>query len=179
MPRLEAALEPASGRALVAAGVVPAGVVAVVDFTAPVADVAVVGVVGVVGVVDLALAPVLAGAAAPVVRVSTAAVVPEVDPESPTSLTSAAARTPSEIAMTSVSAISGRLQFGAAASLVRAAAPHFRHHSCSGRSGPPHSGQTSRGCGWKGGDSSPATPAGPAEGCATLTFPERAAAGSR
>jgi hypothetical protein len=61
-------------------------------------------------------------------------------PESPVSATNAAASTPSAIAATTPIPNSGPFQFGAPASLVRAAAPHRRHHSCSPSSDPPHRG---------------------------------------
>jgi len=66
-------------------------------------------------------------------------------PESPASLTSAAARTPSARATITAATISGAFQFGAAARRVLAAAPQRRHHSCSLRNGVPQSGQASAG----------------------------------
>jgi hypothetical protein len=79
-------------------------------------------------------------AGAVTVRVIVLACVP--DPELPVNPTSAAASTPSAIAPTAPSPTIGTFQFGAPASLVRAAAPHRRHHSCSPSSLSPHSGQT-------------------------------------
>jgi hypothetical protein len=76
-----------------------------------------------------------------VVIVLTIAVV--VEPESPVSCTTAAASTPSDSAATLASTAIGIFQLGVAARRVRAAAPQFRHHSCSGCSGAPHSGQAS------------------------------------
>jgi hypothetical protein len=80
--------------------------------------------------------PTVAGAVT--VRVTAVDAVPL--PESPVSATSAAASTPNAIAATAPMPISGPLQFGAPASLVRAAAPHPRHHSCSPSNVPPHNG---------------------------------------
>lgn len=61
----------------------------------------------------------------------------------PASLTSDAVSAPSATTIASPSAISGVRQLGVEARRVRAAAPHRRHHSCSGRSGVPHSGHPS------------------------------------
>jgi hypothetical protein len=80
-------------------------------------------------------------AAGVVVIVLTIAVV--VESESPVSFTMAAASTPSDSATTLASTAIGIFQLGVAARRVRAAAPQFRHHSCSGCSGAPHSGQAS------------------------------------
>src|SRR5437016_4767688 len=78
-------------------------------------------------------------------------------PEFPASLTRAAASTPSDSVATTAIAMIGALQFGDVARRVRAAAPQRRHHSCSGRSGAPHSGQESPT------EPGTATPAAPAE----------------
>src|SRR5262249_58567701 len=64
-------------------------------------------------------------------------------PVSPASATSAATSAPSASAPTIATTVNGAFQFGAAARRVRAAAPQRRHHSCSGASGAPHSGQPS------------------------------------
>jgi hypothetical protein len=66
-----------------------------------------------------------------------------VDSEPPTSLTSAAASTPSASAATTAIAAIGAFQFGVAASRVRAAAPQRKHQSCCESSGAPHSGHAS------------------------------------
>ena len=63
--------------------------------------------------------------------------------EPPASLTRAAASTPSDSATTTASVATGPFQLGDAARRVRAAAPQRRHHSCSGCSGAPQSGQAS------------------------------------
>jgi len=80
-----------------------------------------------------------------------------VEPESPASETSAAVSTPSESTITTARAVIRPFQLGAAASLVRAAAPQRRHHSCVGCSGAPHSGQAS-----------PAGTAAPVASCAAV-----------
>ena len=80
-----------------------------------------------------------AGAATVIVLVTGGGVVAVLEP--PLSLTSAAASTPSESTAITAIATIGALQFGGAARRVRAAAPQLRHHSCSGSSGAPHSGQ--------------------------------------
>ena len=106
----------------------------VVGTTAPPRPVAPVAPVVVVGI-----APGSAGAAVVIVLVTGGGVVAVLEP--PLSLTSAAASTPS--ASTAITAIAtiGAFQFVGAARRVRAAAPQLRHHSCSGSSGAPHSGQ--------------------------------------
>ena len=63
------------------------------------------------------------------------------DADGPVRLTSAAASAPRASATTSASARIGVFQLAGAASRVRAAAPHPRHHSWSACSGVPHSGQ--------------------------------------
>jgi hypothetical protein len=92
-------------------------------------------------------------------------------PEPPASFTKAAASTPSESTTTTTAATSGAFQLGEAARRVRAAAPQFRHHSCSGCRGAPQSGQLSplvaRGVGTPTMGASPAVPAG--EGAGALT----------
>jgi len=114
----------------VAAGVVCVGV-----------DVGIVGVLAVPGVVAPPVAVVVAGGkvAAPgtvAVGVVVAAGVVTVlvdgvgaGPESPASLTSAAASTPRASATVTAIVAAGAFQFGVAARRVRAAAPHCRHHS--------------------------------------------------
>jgi hypothetical protein len=102
-------------------------------------------------------------AGAVTVRV-TATVLPE--PLEPASDTSAAVSAPSESTITVASAITGGRHRGVAASRVRAAAPHRRHHDCSASSGSPHSGQRSPtcSCGWipGGGGVATLTPTRPA-----------------
>ena len=78
---------------------------------------------------------------APVVTVRTIETVAE--PESPASDTREAASTPSDTTATTATAMIGAFQLEDVARRVRAAAPQFRHHSWSGRSGVAHSGQTS------------------------------------
>src|SRR6266851_6898334 len=85
----------------------------------------------------------LAGADAAVGAVDTIVVAGGLEPESPASLTRAAASTPSDSAIRTATAAIGGFQLGAAASRVRAAAPQRRHHSWSARNGAPHSGQLS------------------------------------
>lgn len=103
-------------------------------------------VAGVVGVLTPGTAPAVVGAAGALAAGATTVVVvvaAALDPESPASLTSAAASTPSASkAITAIVAI-GVFQLGVAASRVRAAAPQRRHQSWSGFSGAPHSGQAS------------------------------------
>ncbi len=77
------------------------------------------------------------------VTLTSVALALELFPESPASATSAAASTPSDSSATAATAATGPFQRGAAASRVRAAAPQRRHQSCSGYSGPAHSGQAS------------------------------------
>jgi hypothetical protein len=100
-----------------------------------------------VGVAPVAVAP---GAAVVVVGATAAGAVVTVvvagdagEPESPASLTRAAAITPSDSAATTASAMIGAFQLGDVARRVRAAAPQRRHHSWSEASGAPHSGQAS------------------------------------
>src|SRR4029077_17386569 len=64
------------------------------------------------------------------------------EPVSPASFTSAAARTPSASTTTVTSSNASPLQRGAAARRVRAAAPQRRHQSCAGLSELPQSGHT-------------------------------------
>ncbi len=124
-----------SGRAVVGAGVLVPGAAApgARPPAAPLAgaDGSGVAVAGVVGV----------GVAAIVVSVVVAAGGGE--PEPPASFTRAAARIPSESTDTVASTATGVFQLGAVARRVRAAAPQRRHHSCSGWSDAPHSGQVS------------------------------------
>ena len=134
-----------------------------------------------------ATAPVVRGVAAVGAVVIVLVMATELEPELPASFTSAAASTPSASATTLASTAIGAFQLGVAASRVRAAAPQFRHHSCSGCSGAPHSGQASlagaRAPGSTGGSpvalgvSVPGVPAGPLVGCAgaaaSLTSPSR------
>lgn len=104
----------------------------------------------VLGVVTLAVGAVTAGAAG-VVTAGVVAAGPAIvvvtgagaELESPASLTSAAASTPSASTATTEMTAIGAFQLGVAASRVRAAAPQRRHQSCSGLSGVPHSGQAS------------------------------------
>jgi hypothetical protein len=111
---------------VVVAGAGPVGVAPGAVDVAP-------GVAGVVAVV---------GAAAGVVTVVvTGGLVDE--PEPPASLTSAAASTPSASTAITATVAAGARQLGVAARRVRAAAPQFRHQSCSGSSGAPHSGHVS------------------------------------
>jgi hypothetical protein len=120
---------------LVAFGVLAAGVVAV-GVLAP--GVPVVGVVvapgvvvaGVPGAVVAALG--VTGVLATGAVLSTVVATVESELEPPLSFTSAAASTPSESAATLASTAIGTLQLGVAARRVRAAAPQFKHHSCSG-----------------------------------------------
>jgi hypothetical protein len=79
-------------------------------------------------------------------------VVGAVASESVASLMSAAASTPSESATTTATPATRPLQRGELASRVRAAAPQLKHHSWSGRSAAPHSGQASPGTAPAGGD---------------------------
>jgi protein-disulfide isomerase len=102
---------------LVAPGVVVAGVPGAVVAGVPGAVVAALSVTGV-----LATGAVL----------STVVATVESELEPPLSFTSAAASTPSESAATLASTAIGTLQLGVAARRVRAAAPQFKHHSCSG-----------------------------------------------
>ncbi len=113
----------------------------VVGVLAPGAAVAGVLVVGalVLGAAVAVVRGVVAAGAAVTVLVTAI----ELEPELPVSFTSAAASTPSDSAMTLASTAIGIFQLGVAAKRVRAAAPQFRHHSCSGCSGAPHSGQAS------------------------------------
>ncbi len=91
-----------------------------------------------------------------------------VELESPASLTIAAASTPSDSAITVASVAIRPFQLGDAARRVRAAPPQRRHHSCSGCSGAPHSGQASpTAAGGTGAGVGTPTPAG--DGVATLT----------
>ncbi len=75
--------------------------------------------------------------------VVTVVVTGGLEPDPSASLTSAAARTPSASAAMTASEAIGAFQLGVAASRVRAAAPQFRHQSCLGSSGAPHSGHAS------------------------------------
>ena len=59
------------------------------------------------------------------------------------SLTSEAARTPSDSVATIARAAIGAFRLGGGPRRVRAAAPQRRHHSCSSASNVPHSGQLS------------------------------------
>jgi len=61
----------------------------------------------------------------------------------PASLTKAAVSPPADNTTTTATAVMSRRQLGAAASRVRAAAPHCRHQSCSEPIGVPHNGQGS------------------------------------
>jgi hypothetical protein len=127
---------------VLAPGVAVVGVapgVAVVAVLAP--GVAVVGVVVVAGVVGVTGALAAGAVVTVVVTVVVAGLADELEP--PASFTSAAASTPSASAAMAASVAIGIFQLGVAARRVRAAAPQFRHHSCSGCSGEPHSGQAS------------------------------------
>jgi hypothetical protein len=92
--------------------------------------------------------------------------------EFPARAMSAAAITPSDRATTTASTAIGFFQSGEAARRVRAAAPQRTHHSCSGCSGAPHSGQASPGedGGGKDGGAGDAPAGG---GVATLMSPIR------
>ena len=118
------------GVVVVAVGVV---VVVVDGVVAP-------GVVGVVLVGTVAGGTLAAGALVSVVVRGVA-----LEPESPASLTSEAARTPRESTATTSAPTSGARQLGDPARRVRAAAPQCRHHSWCGCRGVPQSGQASRG----------------------------------
>lgn len=103
----------------VAVGVLTLGVLAV--------GVLVVGVLA-PGATVLVVGGVMAAGAVVIVLVTAT----EPEPELPVSFTSAAASTPSDSATTLASTAIGTFQLGVAARRVRAAAPQFRHHSCSG-----------------------------------------------
>jgi len=124
--------------------------------------------IGVLGTVAVG-----AGSAAAGVLVTVIVLGVGAGPVSPASFTSAAASTPSESTATTIAPSSGVRQFGDAASRVRAAAPQRRHHSCSGCSGAPHSGQLSLGTLIGGGAGAGVAP-GPSTGAvARLTCPRR------
>jgi hypothetical protein len=121
-----------------------APVLVVVVVVAPVrgaAGAAVAGAAAVVVGVAVGVTGAGGAAAAAVVTVRVTWVL--VGVELPARSTSAAVRTPSESATTATIPAIGARQFGVAASRVRAAAPQCRHHSCSGCSGLPQSGQAS------------------------------------
>jgi hypothetical protein len=111
----------------------------VVGATTPPRPVAPAVPVVVVGIVPGAV-PGTIGVAVVTVRVTRGGVVALGEP--PLSLTSAAASTPSASTAIAAIAMIGAFQLVGAARRVRAAAPQFRHHSCQGSSGAPHSGQT-------------------------------------
>lgn len=103
------------------------------------------GVVVAVEVVGVGtVAAVVVGAAAPSV-VTVLVDAGDCASEPPASFTRAAASTPRDRTAMTAATTRGALQFGDAARRVRAAAPQFRHHSCSGWSGAPHNGQASPG----------------------------------
>jgi hypothetical protein len=134
---------------IVVADVPPGVVVTLVEPAAPgevVAPGVVVAAAGPVeaapGVVDVAPGVAVVVAAAGVVTVIvTGGLVDE--PEPPASLTSAAASTPRASTAITATVTAGARQLGVAARRVRAAAPQFRHQSCSESSGAPHSGHVS------------------------------------
>jgi hypothetical protein len=99
-----------------------------------------------------------------------------VEPEFPASLTRAAASTPSESTATITTATIGAFQFEDAARRVRAAAPQRRHHSCSGSSGAPQSGQGSTA---EAGVVTPPPVESVGGGAATLTRPPAGDGGSQ
>ena len=87
------------------------------------------------------------------------------------SFTSAAARTPSSSAATTIATASGAFQLGVADRRVWAAAPQYRHQSWSVCSGEPHSGHASEGAAPVG----PTEPTGETEGSAPAGVAEAAA----
>lgn len=118
-----------------------------VPLTAP-GGVAADGVVELAALGALAAGAVVAGAGAVVAGAVVAAagvvtVTGVIGSEPAASLTREAAMTAIESTATTAIATIGAFHPLAAASRVRAAAPHRRHHSCSGPSGALHSGQVS------------------------------------